>query len=65
MRRWPNVGLLLAHRLGRLPNSKPTWGQCLIFAGYAKVTMTNNLDKDTESDEVQIVGYITGLVFKS
>ena len=24
MRRWPNVGVLLAHRLRRWPNSKPT-----------------------------------------
>ena len=31
---WTNVGLLLAHRLWRWSNSKPTLGQCLIFAGY-------------------------------
>ena len=34
MRRWPNVGLLLAHRLRRWPNSKPTLGQRLTLAGY-------------------------------
>ena len=33
LRRWPNVGLLLAHRLRRWPNSKPTLGQRLMFAG--------------------------------
>ena len=33
MRRLPNVGLLLAHRLRRWPNSQPTLGQRLIFAG--------------------------------
>ena len=33
MRRWLNVGLLLAHRLRRWPNSKPTLGQRLMFAG--------------------------------
>ena len=32
MRRWPSVGLLLAHRLRRWPNSNPTFGQRLIFA---------------------------------
>ena len=34
MRRWPNFGLLLAHRLRRWSNSKPTLGQRLMFAGY-------------------------------
>ena len=33
MRRWPNVGLLLAHRLRRWPNSKPALDQRLVFAG--------------------------------
>ena len=33
MRRWANVGLLLAHRLRRWPNSKPTLAQRLTFAG--------------------------------
>ena len=33
MRHWPNVDLLLAHRLRRWPNSKPTLGQRLMFAG--------------------------------
>ena len=33
MRRWTNVGLLLAHRLRRWPNSKPMLGQRLMFAG--------------------------------
>ena len=31
----PNVGLLLAHRLRRWANSKPTLGQRLMFAGMA------------------------------
>ena len=30
MKRWPNVGLLLAHRLRRWPNSKLTLGQRLM-----------------------------------
>ena len=33
MRRWPNVRFLLAQRLRRFPNSKPTFGQRLMFAG--------------------------------
>ena len=33
MRRWPNVGLMLAHRLRRWPNSKPTLVQRRMFAG--------------------------------
>ena len=33
MRRWPNIGLLLARRLRNCPNSKPTLGQRLRFAG--------------------------------
>ena len=37
MRRWPNVGLPLAHRLRRLPNSKPTLGQRLMFAGNRRI----------------------------
>ena len=32
-RRWPNVGLILAHRLRRWPNINPTLGQRLVFAG--------------------------------
>ena len=38
MRRWANAGLLLAHRLQRWPNSKPTLTQRLIFAGVFPVT---------------------------
>ena len=33
MRRWPNAGLLFAHRLRRWSNTKPMLGQCLMFAG--------------------------------
>ena len=33
IRRWPNVRLLLAHRLRRWPNSKPTLSQRTIFTG--------------------------------
>ena len=29
-----NAGLLLAHRLRRWPNIKPTLVRCLVFAGY-------------------------------
>ena len=32
-RRWPKVGLMLAHRLRRWPNNNPTSGQRLVFAG--------------------------------
>ena len=32
-KRWPNVGLTLAHRLRRWPNISPTLGQGLVFAG--------------------------------
>ena len=32
-RRWPNVELMLAHRLRRWPNISPTLGQRLMFAG--------------------------------
>ena len=31
--RSPNVGLMLGHRLRRWPNSKPTLGRCIVFAG--------------------------------
>ena len=34
MRRWPSAGLLLDHHLRRWPNSKPTWAQWLMVAGY-------------------------------
>ena len=30
---WPNVGILLAHRLRRWPDSKPALGQILMFVG--------------------------------
>ena len=30
---WNNVGLMLAHRLRRWPNIKPTLFQCVVFAG--------------------------------
>ena len=33
MRRWPDVGLLLVHRLRRWPNRKPTLAQRLMVAG--------------------------------
>ena len=39
MRRCPNVGLLLAHRLRRWTNSEPTLGQLLMFAEAADVTL--------------------------
>ena len=34
MRRWPNVGLLFAHRLRRWSNSKPTLDQRPVYGGY-------------------------------
>ena len=34
MKRWPNVGLLLAQRRRRWTNSKPALDQRLLFAGY-------------------------------
>ena len=34
MRRWPNIGLLLAHRLRSWPNRKSALSQLLMFAGY-------------------------------
>ena len=37
MRRCPNVGLLLTHRLRRWPNSKPKLGQRLMFAGEGEL----------------------------
>ena len=36
MRRWPNVALLLAHRLRRWPNSKPALDQRIMFAGVER-----------------------------
>ena len=45
MRRWPNVGLLLAHRLRRWPTSKPTLGQRLMFAGNEQIL---NSEKDPQ-----------------
>ena len=36
MRRWPNIGLLLAHRLRSWPNSKSALSQRLMFAGYVQ-----------------------------
>ena len=32
-KRWPNVGLMLAHRLRRWPNLSPTLGQRVVLAG--------------------------------
>ena len=31
---WPNVGLMLVHRLRHLPDISTTSGQHLVFAGY-------------------------------
>ena len=36
MRLWPNIGLLLAHRLRSWPNSKSALSQRLMFAGYVQ-----------------------------
>ena len=32
-KRWPNVDLMLAQRLRRWPNMKPTSSQCFVSAG--------------------------------
>ena len=37
-RRWPNVGLLLGQGRERWANSKPTMGQRLIIARYARAS---------------------------
>ena len=41
MRRWPNVGLLLVHRLRSCPSSKPALSQRLMFAGYVQYLLHN------------------------
>ena len=46
MRRWPNVGLLLARRLRRWPNSKPTLGRRLMFAEIAINDTDSILDSE-------------------
>ena len=43
MRHWPNVGLLLGHRLRRWPNSKPTLGKRLMFARYMSHQSTEKI----------------------
>ena len=48
IRRWPNVGLLLGHRIRRWSNSKPTSHVC--FAGYNKA----DLWKHPLLDHIQI-----------
>ena len=35
MRLWPNISLLLAHRLRRWSNGKPMLGQHLMYAGMS------------------------------
>ena len=39
--RWPNVVLMLDHRLRRWPNIKTTSGQRLVFAGMSATCYTN------------------------
>ena len=47
LRRWPNIGLLLAHRLRRWPNSNPKLGQRLMFAGSPwRSTVTRHTLRD-------------------
>ena len=36
VRRWPNIGLLLAHRLRNWPNNKSALSQRPMFAGYVQ-----------------------------
>ena len=37
--RWPNAGLMLAHRLRRWASINPALGQCLVFAGITSPTV--------------------------
>ena len=40
---WNNVCLMLAHRLRRWPNNKPTLGQCVVFARIYRCLLYNLL----------------------
>ena len=60
MRRWPNVGLLLAHRLRRWPNSKPTLGQRLMLAGITYFAKLFGITLQDITDHVNIVGGFRG-----
>ena len=43
MRQWPNIGLLLAHRLRSWPNSKSALSQRLMVAGYVRYLLNIHL----------------------
>ena len=54
-RRWPNVGLMFAHRLRRWPNINLTLGQRFVFAGTLySVTV---LHTATRKNTVQILNH--------
>ena len=44
-RRWPNVGLLLVHRLRHWPNVETTLGQRLVFAGRLILSPRINVNR--------------------
>ena len=43
-RRWPNVVLMLVHRLQRCPNFKTTLSTCLVFAGVSVTLPATRLE---------------------
>ena len=66
MRRWPNVGLPLAHRLRRWLNSKPTLGQRLMFAGIPDTCTGAGKTQTTRATLQQIIiliHYFLGLTY--
>ena len=51
--RRPDVGLMLAHRLRRWTNIKPTLGQRLVFAGFfIMVNLTRYVDTEIQNLQV-------------
>ena len=57
MRRWPNIGLLSAHRLRRWPNSKSALGQRLMSAGWGQ-SLWSNVHLCLFTDVGQPLGFI-------
>ena len=45
--RWPNVRLMLAHRLRRWPNISPTLVQRLVFAEWTPIRQSVTQIRDT------------------
>ena len=50
MRRWPNAGLLLGQRRGRLAYSELTLGQRLMFARRLRMGRGDHLDQSEAYD---------------